>query len=147
MIRWPRRRGAHEAAPTRPSRAGSSRAEVVEPRGRGSGAVRLAGRLVVPLVLLGLTVGVLVLGAFPTRTWLDQRNSLRVSETRLADLEAGNAERRARVDALMTDAEIERLAREEYGYAKVGEEVYHVLPPPRDPVKVPDAWPFTRLAP
>ena len=43
--------------------------------------------------------------------------------------------------------ELERLAREEYGYAKVGEEVYHVLPPPRDPLKVPDAWPFTRLAP
>jgi cell division protein FtsB len=109
--------------------------------------VGFAGRLVVPLVLLGLTVGVLVLGVFPTRTWLDQRNSLRVSETRLADLEAANAERRARVDALMTDEEIERLAREEYGYAKVGEEVYHVLPPPRDPVKVPDAWPFTRLTP
>ena len=147
MIRWPRRRGAHEAEPTRPSRAGSPRAAAVEPRGRGSRAAGFAGRLVVPLVLFGLTVGVLVLGVFPTRTWLDQRNSLRVAEAQLADLETGNAERQARVEALMTDAEIERLAREEYGYAKVGEEVYHVLPPPRDPVKVPDAWPFTRLAP
>jgi hypothetical protein len=46
---------------------------------------------------------------------------------------------------LQTDAEIERLAREQYGYAKAGEEVYHLLPEARDPVRVPDSWPFEGL--
>ncbi len=103
--------------------------------------------MVVPVVLVGLTVGVMVLGVFPTRIWLDQRAAISAAETRLADLDAANTDRQARVDALQTDAEIERLAREEYGFAKLGEEVYHVLPPARDPVRVPQAWPFTRLAP
>ena len=40
---------------------------------------------------------------------------------------------------------LEKLAREDYGYAKAGEEVYRVLPPARDPVRVPDAWPFNGL--
>jgi thiamine biosynthesis lipoprotein ApbE len=79
-----------------------------------------------------LTVGVLVVGAFPTRTWL-------------AELDAANDAARAQADALRTDSEIERLAREQYGYAKAGEEVYQVLPPARDPVRVPDAWPFGGL--
>jgi cell division protein FtsB len=102
---------------------------------------------VLPVVLVGITVGVLVVGVFPTRTWLDQRTAISAAESHLAELEAQNAERQQRVDALQTDAEIERLARSEYGYAKVGEEVYHVLPPAKDPVRVPGAWPYTRLAP
>jgi cell division protein FtsB len=109
--------------------------------------VRLARRLVLPIVLVGLTVGVMVLGVFPTRTWLDQRDAVQAAQSRLAELEEANAERQARVDALHTDAEIEQIAREDYGYAKVGDEVYHVLPPARDPVPVPDAWPFKRLGP
>jgi len=32
-----------------------------------------------------------------------------------------------------------------YGYAKAGEEVYHLLPEAQDPVRVPDAWPFEGL--
>jgi cell division protein FtsB len=107
--------------------------------------VRVAGRLVLPLVLVGVTVGVLVLGVFPTRTWLDQRSAVSAAETRLAELEAENAERQAQVDALHTDAEIERLARQDYGWAREGEETYHVLPPARDPVPLPPAWPFGRL--
>ncbi|MCU0311328.1 MAG: septum formation initiator family protein [Acidimicrobiales bacterium] len=147
MIRPFRRRAAAGAEPVRATRTGAARPADQEARSRGSRAVGAAGRLVVPLVLVGLTVGVMVLGVFPTRTWLDQRATLRASEERLAELEEVNAERRAQVEALMTDAEIERLAREEYGYAKVGEEVYHVLPPPRDPVRLPEAWPFNRMVP
>ncbi|MCD9623484.1 FtsB family cell division protein [Rhabdothermincola salaria] len=107
----------------------------------------MAGRLVLPLVLVGLTVGVMLLGVFPTRTWLDQRAALSSAQTELAELEAANAERRDRVEALLTDDEVERIAREEYGLAELGEEVYHVLPPPEDPIEIPEAWPFTRVAP
>jgi len=108
---------------------------------------RFSQRLVLPLVLVGLTVGILVIGVFPTRTWLDQRAAVSAAQTELAELTAANAQRQDRAAALQTEAEIERIAREEHGFAKVGEEVYHVLPAPKDPVRVPEAWPFTRVAP
>jgi cell division protein FtsB len=99
------------------------------------------------VVLAGLTVGIMVIGVFPTRTWLDQRAAVSSAQAELADLTAANEQRQARVAALQTETEIERIAREEHGFAKVGEEVYHVLPPAEDPVRVPEAWPFTRLVP
>ena len=102
-------------------------------------------RLLVPILLVVLTVGVLALGALPTRTWLDQRRTAAAADRRLAELESANSEAEALAAALQSDAEIERMAREQYGYARAGEEVYHLLPEARDPVRVPDAWPFTGL--
>ena len=99
-----------------------------------------------PLVLVGVTAGALLLGVFPTRTWLDQRSAVQAAESRLADLEATNAERQAQVDVLGTDAAIEQIARQEYGLAKAGEELYHVLRAPRDPAPVPTGWPFDGIA-
>jgi cell division protein FtsB len=101
---------------------------------------------VLPVTLVGVTIGALLLGVFPTRTWLDQRSAVSAAEARLAELEAANAESQAQVDALGTDAAIEQIARQEYGLAKAGEEVYHVLPAPRDPAPVPDAWPFDGIS-
>jgi cell division protein FtsB len=92
-----------------------------------------------------VTVGVFTLGAFPTRTLLRQRHETAAAEARLSELEAANAAANDRVAALNTDAVIESIAREQYGLAKPGDELYHVLPAPQDPVKVPDAWPFNGL--
>ncbi len=102
-------------------------------------------RLVGPALLAVLTIGVLVIGVFPTRTWLDQRQETAAAEAQLEQLQADNAAAQAQVDALQTDAEIERLARQQYGYARPGDEVYHVVPAPKDPVRVPEAWPFNGL--
>jgi cell division protein FtsB len=106
---------------------------------------RLVRRLGVPLLVGVLTCGVLFIGVFPTRTYLNQRQATAQAETRLAELRASNAAGRERAETLQTDAEIERIAREQYGLAKPGEEVYQVLPPPEDPVQTPDVWPFNRL--
>jgi cell division protein FtsL len=106
---------------------------------------RGARRLAVPLLIVVLTCGVLFLGVFPTRTYLNQRRSTAAAETQLSRLQASNQQMQQRVDTLQTDAEIERIAREQYGLAKPGEEVYHVLPPPEDPIHAPDVWPFNRL--
>jgi len=106
---------------------------------------RVGPRMLVPLLLAVVTVGVLVLGAFPTRTLLDQRASATAAEAELERLEAANAEARAEVEALRTDAVIEQIARKEYGLARPGEELYHVLPAAQDPVRVPEAWPFNGL--
>jgi cell division protein FtsL len=99
----------------------------------------------VPLLVAVLACGVLFLGVFPTRTYLSQRRSTAQAETRLAELRASNEDAQREVETLQTDAEIERIAREQYGLAKPGEEVYHVLPAPEDPVHAPDVWPFNRL--
>jgi cell division protein FtsB len=92
-----------------------------------------------------ITVAIFVLGVMPTRQLINNRRAIAAAESTLAELEARNKQDAEAADSLRSGAELERLAREQYGYAKPGEEVYHVLPAPQDPVRVPDAWPFTEL--
>lgn len=102
-------------------------------------------RLVGPLVVLVVLGGVAFLGAFPTRTYLAERQTMSESQTRLDELTRENAAIQEEVERLGTDAEVERLAREQYGLARPNEEVYEVLPPPVDPVEVPNVWPFNKV--
>ncbi len=104
-------------------------------------------RLVGPLVVLVVLTGVAFVGAFPTRTYLAQRQTMAQSSARLADLTASNEAAQAEVDRLQTDEAVEQAAREQYGLARPGEEVYEVLPEPVAPVQVPDVWPFNKVAP
>ncbi len=106
---------------------------------------RIAGRLVVPVVFAVALGAVLLAGVFPTRTYVSQRGQIADAERRLAELEARNDEMRARLERLGSDEEIERVAREQYGYVKEGEEAYHILPEPEPPVVVPDLWPFNGM--
>ena len=102
-------------------------------------------RLILPVLATALLVGVLVVGVFPTRSYLSQRRAIAAAGAQAGQLGTTNDSLQNRVDQLQTDSEVERLARQEYGLVKPGEEVYEVLPPPEDPPKVPDAWPFNRL--
>jgi cell division protein FtsB len=95
--------------------------------------------------LIPITIVVVVITALPTRQWFDNRQSIAAAESQLAEIRAANDEASASAESLQSGAELERLAREQYGYAKPGEEVYHVLPAPQDPVRVPDTWPFNAL--
>ena len=92
-----------------------------------------------------VAIGVLFVAVFPTRTWLAQRRDLEDTERRLTVLAAENAELTDRVQRLNTDAEIERLAREQYNLVRPGEEAFAILPaapPPRPrPVAPPPAAP------
>jgi cell division protein FtsB len=106
---------------------------------------RRRSRIVLPLLGSFVVVGVLFVGVFPTRAILDQRAELDRAEARLAAIDEQNAELEARVEALGTDAEIERLAREQYNLVFPGQEAYAILPAPPSPPVVPDAWPFRRL--
>jgi hypothetical protein len=58
---------------------------------------------------------------------------LNAAEVRLRVLSAENAKLDQRRQQLQTDAEIERLAREQYGLVKPGEEAYAILPPKPGP--------------
>lgn len=142
MARVPRRTRAVSAAPrTGSSAPAPSGPKHVRPK---RSLLRRSTWFIAPVILVVLTFGALAFLA-PTRTLLDQRKTAATAEQRLAELDQANNEAQAQVDALQTDAEIERLAREQYGYAKAGEEVYHLLPEAKDPVRVPDTWPFEGL--
>lgn len=107
---------------------------------------RLAARVLLPAVAaVGLLV-VLVYAVLPTTTWLDQREAIAQGEEELVELAEANDVLSERVTALGTEAEIERIAREDHGLVRPGEEAYAVLPPAPVPVRLPQAWPFTELA-
>ena len=100
------------------------------------------------IIALVVSIGALValfVGVFPTRAFLAQRDAIASAEEELRGVEATNAELEDRVAALGTDAEIERLAREQYNLVYPGEEAYAVLPAPLPPLDLPDVWPFGPL--
>ncbi len=107
----------------------------------------LGTRLILPVLATALFVGILVVGVFPTRTYLNQKRSIARAGEQLQQLQQSNAGMRAEVNRLGTDAEIERQARQNYDLVMPGEEVYRVLPAPKVPVPVPDVWPFAQLGP
>ena len=103
-----------------------------------------------PLALAAAAVATIVVLAayvFPTRTWLDQRSALAETSAELEALEAERDALEARLDELGSDAEIELIARSQYGLVLPGEEAYAVLPAPEKPVELPAVWPFGPLLP
>ena len=96
-------------------------------------------RAVWPFLVSIVVVGVLFLLVFPARTYLGQRRSLAAAEHRVSVLSGENATLDQRVAKLQDQAEIERIAREQYGLVKPGEEAYAILPPPTVPAPEGDA--------
>lgn len=96
-----------------------------------------AHRAVWPLLVSIAVVGVLFLFVFPGRTYLQQRRSLAAAQSRLGVLRSENKGLEDRAAKLQTDAEVERLAREQYGLVKPGEEAYAILPSPAPPAPPP----------
>jgi cell division protein FtsL len=99
-------------------------------------------RLLWVALLAILALAVLAIGVFPTRQYLAQRSEAAQRQATLEQLRAENAKLQAKVDALGTDEEIERIARSEYNFVLPGEETYAVLPPPSAGPQIPAIWPF-----
>lgn len=93
----------------------------------GNPRVRRAVTLLVSAA--GLSICVLTLIS-PVRQLLAQEGRIAEVRRESEDLDRRNAELEARIEQLSDDSEIERLAREELGLVKPGEEVYVVLPDP-----------------
>jgi cell division protein FtsB len=85
-------------------------------------------RTVVLLAAAGATLAVLVLVVFPTRSYLKERGDTNSATHQLKSLDAQNRQLTDQIGRLNTDAEIERLARKDYGLVKPGEEAYAILP-------------------
>jgi cell division protein FtsB len=81
----------------------------------------LAAAAVVTIVFLGTFV-------FPTRSFLSQRAEIADAKEQLAVLDQQNQALADQATKLQSDAEIERLAREQYNLVKPGEEAYALLP-------------------
>ncbi len=93
------------------------------------GSRRLRRLFVVALVV----AGILFTFGTPARTWMDQRQAISSARQRSAVLDEQGRDLQARVDLLQTDAEVERIAREQYGLVRPGEEAFGILPAPGAP--------------
>lgn len=105
---------------------------------------RLPRWVVWTATLAAVGTGVAGLLIVPTRTWLTQRQQFRLDQQRLEIVQRVNAELDARIEALQTPEEIERIARERYNLVKGGDQVLAVLPAPA-PNPLPAMWPYTLL--
>ena len=109
--------------------------------------MRRAGRVVGMAAGSVAVLGLLVVGVFPTKTYLQQRRDTTESEQRLQVLQDQNDAYERRIKELQTPEAIERVAREQYNLVRPGEEAYAVLPAPLPPMDLPEVWPFGALMP
>jgi cell division protein FtsB len=86
-------------------------------------------RLLLGVLAALALVGFLFAFVYPTRTYLDQREQIRRAEERLAVLRQQTAALERDSQRLRGDAEIERVAREQYGLVRPGETAYVIVPP------------------
>jgi cell division protein FtsB len=134
------RRHAHERRASGRGRVPGVRHErPVTPPPRRPASARVVRRR---RLLLGL-LAALVLAAFlfafvyPTRTYLAQRDQIHRAEERLAVLQRQTATLQRDTKRLEGDAEVERLAREQYGLVRPGETPYVIVPPETTPTSSP----------
>ncbi len=78
------------------------------------------------LVAGAIVIGVAVL---PMRTYFQQREELRQTELEYQQIMSEVDQLESQLELLQTDAEIERLGRENFDLVKPGEESYRILPP------------------
>lgn len=77
---------------------------------------------------LVLFIFLTALAVLPFRTWMSQRSEADQLEAELEKVEEDNIELQRQKELLGTDAEVERRAREDYGYVYPGDEQYVVQP-------------------
>jgi cell division protein FtsB len=73
-------------------------------------------------------VGFLFAFVYPTSTYFRQRSQLGTATERLERLERETKRLQAESEKLRGDAEVERLAREQYGLVRQGETPYVLVP-------------------
>ena len=82
------------------------------------------------LIVLLLAMAATLSGILPFRQILAQGRAVELSEDKLAALEAEGARLNEEARLLETPAEVERIAREEFGYVREGEVAYVVVTVP-----------------
>jgi cell division protein FtsB len=80
-------------------------------------------------VLLLAALAFTVSGVFPFRQLFQQQRQVADTQERLQDLTDANDQLEADIEAMQTDDGIERIAREQYGLVRPGEDAYVVVVP------------------
>jgi cell division protein FtsL len=89
--------------------------------------------------LLAIIVSFLLVSSmYPARTLVAKRARLTTLKKQSAELDRRIADLRSQRDALQTDAEVERLAREQLGMIRPGETAFAVVPA-QSPLPAPPA--------
>jgi cell division protein FtsB len=91
---------------------------VQQPRGGKRGA------LLAVMLLVGLAI--VLAGVFPFRQLIAQQRYVDNTQAKLDALVAENEHLQDQIDAVQSPAEVERIAREQYGMARPGETTYVV---------------------
>lgn len=85
-----------------------------------------------PRMLIALTVvggiALLLLFVYPTQTLINQWSQTGVTEKRLEAINEATSKLKADSKRLLSDTELERIAREQYGLVRPGETQYVLVP-------------------
>ncbi len=98
--------------------------------------MRLAVKITKITMAVLVLVGAMYLFAYPARTYLAQKQAIAVQERTIAVLKAEDSKLAGESSALQSPATIARIARQEYGLVKPGQQAFMVLPSPA-PASVP----------
>jgi cell division protein FtsB len=88
-----------------------------------------SGWRTVLFVSLLVVFGLVVSGVLPLQQYLERENQVNAAIENLTSLESANRSLSSDVSALLSDQEIERVAREQYGFVREGEIGYVVTTP------------------
>ena len=98
------------------------------------------------VVSLLVSLGLVAAGVLPLQQYLGRENEVRAAQDRLDQLVEENAALSDDAAALLSEQEVERIAREQYGFVRPGEIGYIVITPDTDEVvEAPAAVPVPRV--
>jgi cell division protein FtsL len=92
-------------------------------------ALRRPGVLIAALLIL-LVGAAFLTQVVPYRQIIESSQQVDAAKEELAGLETENAQLQLDIEALNSDSEIEKLAREKLGYVRPGEKAFVVVEPP-----------------
>ena len=140
----PRRAGARRSRTARTREpvkrrvaGGRERTPAPTPRRPTSRRVTRRRRVLIGILSALALVGFLFAFVYPTRTYLEQREQIGRAQDRLTVLRQQTAALERDTARLEGDAEIERVAREQYGLVRPGETPYVIVPPVATPPNTP----------
>lgn len=92
-------------------------------------------------IALLVSLGLVATGVLPVQQYLERETQVDAAQERLDELTTANDVLADNSAALLTDQEIERIAREQYGYVRDGEIGYVVITPEDGSIPTPAAAP------
>jgi len=85
-------------------------------------------RLVWAVLIAVAVLGVTFLFVLPGRTLLDQQKSLDQTRQRISVLDQENAKLQGRIKQLLDPAQVEQIARQQFGLVLPGQHAYAIIP-------------------